>query len=432
MKLLVLSLSVLLAACRPMASIGAPSGARPTDGVAPAGAGGQDGGCGDGALRPPAGSGGVSGAPTPVLRDAAVSSAPVDAPGATVAQDSNAQRDTGDSGVAGGDAASAGEPDSSAPIQYNVYRGQTHAHSELSRATHDFEGTDLPAVGFAKARARGADFYFITDHVDGSGSITPADFQRLKSAADAATDATFVAAAGIEYHLDGNEVNMYGSDYDAAHKTSRRSSPAYLDFLRDRPGAFVQWNHPVRSGLPEQKFEGYTPERDAVAALVEVFNGDDTPAVASYQKALDLGWHVGPAAGHDNHGDSWYELPTRTGVLATALTLELILESLRSQRVYASQDPAAKIWYQLNGAIMGSTIDPAASYLASVRMEGGSPVTKVELVGRAGRVAATGVPASGTWSGSISAAPGDFYYARLTSASGARSYTAPVWVSAPR
>lgn len=157
----------------------------------------------------------------------------------------------------------------------------------------------------------------------------------------------------------------------------------------------------------------------AAVALVEVFNGDDTPAVASYQKALDLGWHVGPAAGFDNHGDSWYELPSRTGVLAPALTRELILEAIPTERVCASQDPRAKIWYQLNGAIaiMGSTIEPAASYMGTVRIEGGSAVTKVELVGRAGRAAATGFPA---------AAPGPAAFRRCPATSTMRGSPAPL------
>jgi hypothetical protein len=336
----------------------------------------------------------------------------------------------------GGDATSdsAGTMKPSSVAAYKVYLGQTHAHSNLSRKSHDgFDGMEMPPEGFAKAKAKGADFYFITDHVKNSGSITPEDYQSIKAAALAATDATFVASAGIEYRLDVNEVNMYGAEFDAAHGTARRTSEAYLDFLMTRPGGgFVQWNHPARKSAGEQKFAGYTPARDRLAALVEVLNGDESPAEASYQQALDLGWHVGPAAGHDNHGDGWFELPTRTGVLATALTLTEIHEAIRQQRVYCSQDPAWKIWYDVNGSIMGTTIAPAASYTATIKIQGGSKVTKVEIVAKGGAVVASGVPTEGVWTGVIPAQVGNFYYVRLTgSSSGVRGWTAPVWVAKP-
>lgn len=311
---------------------------------------------------------------------------------------------------------------------YKVYLGQTHAHTSYS---FDTGGSSTPAQAFAAAKAKGADFYFITDHVDAMyGTITPAQFQMTKTMAEAATDATFVAAAGIEFHLKINEINSFGFDFTEAHgKLSYKGNSAdYLDALKVIPGAFAQWNHPGRKPDLFDNFAGYTPERDAVISLLELLNGTDEVYPDEYQKALDAGWHIGPSAGHDNHGSDWFVANTRTGVLATSLTRDKLYEAIRQSRVFCSQDPGLKIVYDLNGSVMGTTIAPASTYKATVRIEGGKGVTKVEIISKGGIVVTSGAPAQGIWSADIAAKTENFYYARLTGPGSVKSWTAPVWV----
>jgi hypothetical protein len=316
------------------------------------------------------------------------------------------------------------------PTAYKIFVGQTHAHSSLSKKSHDFVGTDGPAAGFMKAKAAGADFYFITDHVD-FDPISPADFAMVKAAADAASDATFVAAAGIEFHLSiNNEVNAYDIDLDADHveKATKVTGYQYADYLKTRyPGAFMQWTHPLRSGLSNHTYTGRTAERDEVIALLELLNEDDEPMESAYHQALDQGWHIGPSAGHDNHGEKWFTLGTRTGVLATSLTRQNIYDGLRQSRVFCSQDSKIRVWYDINGTIMGASTPTAATYKATVKIEG-STASKVEIITKAGKVVASGAPGNGVWSADLTGVTaGGFYYARLIS-SGGKTWTAPVWV----
>jgi hypothetical protein len=316
------------------------------------------------------------------------------------------------------------------PNAYKIYVGQTHAHSQLSTKSHDGIGPDGPAAGFAKAKAAGADFYFITDHVD-YGPISPADFATVKAAAEAATTPTFVALAGIEFHLSiHNEMNSFAIELDTEHvgKATKVTGYQYADFLRMKyPGAYAQWTHPLRSGLENHEYKGRTAARDEVIALLEVLNGDDDPMESAYHQALNEGWHIGPTAGHDNHGEDWFTLPTRTGVLATSLTRDNIHDGIRQSRVFCSQDSKMRVWYDLNGTIMGATTPVAASYKATVRVEG-TTATNIELITKGGMVAASGKPTGGVWTANLTGVTaGSFYYARLTS-SGGKTWTAPVWV----
>jgi hypothetical protein len=376
------------------------------DGGSPGGGGGGSGSSVGGSGG--AGSGGDAGG--------ASKDGPADASGSGRASDAGARADTG----------GAGQP----PPAYKIYVGQTHAHSSLSKKSHDFVGTDGPAAGFAKAKAAGADFYFITDHVD-FDPISPSDFAMVKAAAEAATDATFVAAAGIEFHLSiNNEVNSYDIDLDADHvgKATKVTGYQYADYLKTKyPGAFMQWTHPLRSGLSNHTYAGRTAERDEVIALLELLNEDDDPMESAYHQALDQGWHIGPSAGHDNHGEKWFTLGTRTGVLATSLTRQNIYDGLRQSRVFCSQDSKIRVWYDINGSLMGATTPTAATYKATVKIEG-STASKVEIIAKAGKVVTSGVPTNGVWTTTLTGVTaGDFYYARLTSGGG-KTWTAPVWV----
>jgi hypothetical protein len=318
------------------------------------------------------------------------------------------------------------------PTVYKVFIGQTHAHSALSHKSHDFPGTDGPDVGFKTAKANGAQFYFITDHVD-SGPISPADFDTVQKAAEAATDATFVALAGIEFHLTKNEANSFAMELDADHvsQANKLTALQYAAYLKKKyPGSFMQWTHPNRDPHP---LTGRTPELDETIALLEILNDlyGDT-ADDDYNKALDNGWHIGPSAGHDNHGEIWFdfakmEKPFIMGVLATSLTKDNILDALRQSRCYASFDTKMRVWFDINGGVMGETTPMAATYKATVKIEG-TTATKVEIITKGGKALTSGAPTNGVWTADLTGVvAGTYYYALLTSSPG-KTWTAPVWV----
>jgi hypothetical protein len=335
---------------------------------------------------------------------------------------------------AGGDAAggASGGLDTGAgavgPSAYKVFIGQTHAHSDLSHKSHEFPGAEGPDVGFKKAKAAGADWFFISDHVD-HGPISPADFDTIQKAAEAATDATFVALPAIEFHLSSNEANSFNIELDSDHisQANKLTALQYAAYLKKKyPGSFMQWTHPNRGPHP---LTGRTPELDETVALLEVLN-DLSVDIADddYNKALDNGWHIGPAAGHDTHGEKWFGNDYMMGILATSLTKESVLDALRKSRCFASLDKKIRVWYDVNGAIMGDTTPMAAAYKATVKIEG-STASRVQIISKGAKSVAMAAQANGVWTADLTGVTaGSYYYALITSSGDKRTWTAPVWV----
>ena len=87
-----------------------------------------------------------------------------------------------------------------------------------------------------------------------------------------------------------------------------------------------------------------------------------------------------------------------------------------------------RVWYFVNDAVMGSTIESASSYQVTVKFEGGAGVAGIEIVSNGGDVVTSGEPDGSEWSSKLEAEAGKFYYARITGAEGAITWTAPVWV----
>ena len=85
-------------------------------------------------------------------------------------------------------------PDPAEKESYRLFMGNTHAHCRYSG---DAVQTDENSVEnhFRLAKANGYDFYCVTDHSQYE-SYTPQTWEHIKAAADAATDASFVAIRG--------------------------------------------------------------------------------------------------------------------------------------------------------------------------------------------------------------------------------------------
>ena len=159
-------------------------------------------------------------------------------------------------------------------------------------------------------------------------------------------------------------------------------------------------------------------------------------------------WH--PQRDQDNHKRNWGSAAdTRTGVVATSLTKNNILEALRNRNVYATEDKNLKVIMKVNGNLMGSILsngfpsvgeplnitaelndpdEPSALYTIDVYSDriGGNEVADVVqqvLHEGNGTISITGVPFGGE---------GQYLYLKIiqTNQDGeerARAWTAPVW-----
>jgi hypothetical protein len=327
---------------------------------------------------------------------------------------------------------------------YNPYFGDLHTHTGYSDAYED----STPWDAYKAAIAAGADFMAVTDHwaiwhdyeawVMDSG-----EWKDEQAAADFYTSKKFVAMAGYEAYLLGHcgEINVYNADVPPAepegYKFDRLSN--FYDWLAQTPGAIGQFNHPLYVSDNFMDYADYTPTRDIGMSIIEAYN--DVFYEDSYIMALDAGWHLMPSANSDTHYSDWiagHEM--RTVLLAQSLTPENLYAAMSASRGYATLDKNLRVYYTLDGAVMGSNLSAAdGSYTASIQIsdpDGRADAIKlVEIVSDGGMVVASKSFNSATveWTTTLTSDSAHYYYLRVTTASnldgvpGVTAWTAPVW-----
>jgi hypothetical protein len=345
---------------------------------------------------------------------------------------------------------------------YNLYFGDLHTHTGYS------DGQGTPWEAFAAAKRAGADFMATTDHVHypyGQIMLTPELWADTLLAAKSTTSKDFVAMAGYELWLPwAGEVNVYntveiydetgnpgGHGYNNGLQGSiHEALPSLYDWLA-ATGAIGQWNHPTYYSGPFDMgfnespmsnffdFAYYTAARDQGMCVLE--NLESAYYELSYIWALDAGWHVMPAANSDTHSANWISgSEIRTVLLAPSLSPENLYEAMRASRGYATQDENLRIYYTVNGAVMGSILSPTGTYQVSVQIsdpDGAADAIKlVEIVSDHGAVVASmGFDSAKVqWTTTLTSDSADYFYVRVTTASnlsgeeGVTAWTAPVWI----
>lgn len=274
--------------------------------------------------------------------------------------------------------------------------GNLHAHTSYS------DGSGKPEDAFRMACDTGLDFFAVTEHNhaagDGKGDrrdgIVIATSPQLYSGDVASLVATAdrmnrpghcITIYGQEFSTisQGNHVNVF--DVDSVIDVANGRFDLLIDWLGEHPdgaGAFplIQFNHP-RSGKRAVKdygrddFEGGSELawQQAMAprvSLIEVFNapalkpgtGQRTREHASqYRQYLNLGFHVAPSVGQDNHYHNWGpSTEARIGVIAPEFSRRGILDALRARHAFASEDRNLRIVFRSGNALMGDVIDTPA------------------------------------------------------------------------
>jgi hypothetical protein len=221
----------------------------------------------------------------------------------------------------------------------------------------------------------------------------PGLYSKLTSAANAAdVDDTFVALFGQEFSTisSGNHMNVIGAStvIDEDEVRSGDFKELYQTFLPGDNGVrFIQMNHPWENtkapaknyGLQQfgKSFKRLREASSPWLRTIEVINGPglkegtNMPASvkgeSAYLKYLTRGFHIAPTADQDNHRRNWgTATPARTGVLATRLTRQAILNAIDRLRVYASTDSSLEVWFGVNGAVMGDTVTSSSRDLTVV------------------------------------------------------------------
>ncbi|MXV13765.1 CehA/McbA family metallohydrolase [Hufsiella ginkgonis] len=379
---------------------------------------------------------------------------------------------------------------------YHIYSGSTHAHTSYTES-HGSQMTQIagakkyqevdsmgvqrainttinpdwrkvqgpPSEHFALAKAKGYDFYIVTDHSQEAGFAPPSpgnpQWISTHEQAMKATDKNFVAIVGYEHsendgpgpkgHLNVINSRSYlnalfpGIDIKSLYK--------WVDTVSSYgPGPVVAtFNHPAADAWDKW---AYRDEKVTdVFTMLEVINSNANIHYEAFVNALDAGWKVSPVCGNDNHGTAGISQQTsRTFVLATEKTQKAILEAMAARRTYASLEQNIQCRYTVNGAMMGATLKGGDTFKFDISIsdpDTNKPqdwITKIEIMKDNGTVADTYVPSSPShavvWKPTVKNASAKYFFIRVWNAGGGDvvngkapadpqkpvAWLAPVWI----
>ncbi|WNF22693.1 DUF4350 domain-containing protein [Mesobacillus jeotgali] len=347
------------------------------------------------------------------------------------------------------------------------FRGTTHNHTKIS---HDATGEPLDAL---KAGQRyGYDWFAFSDH---SHDIDPgqmdtvereglaertggSDWQLTKDLSDQYTKkGEYVVFPAFEMtSTTWGHSNVFGTENFIDRNVNGKMYQDlnnYYAWVMTYDDLVGQFNHPDMSKNAFNNFKPYDKDADRLFTMLEVGNGSGHYGYANAEKkffsVLDLGWHVAPTYGEDNHEGTWGQTRARTVIVADSLSQESLLHSMRNMRVYMVEDPNFTLDVTANGFYMGSTVDSKSlkfnisgndavaedksmadySYL-SADYKSDDRVEKVELISNGGTVVDSISPMEKdfTWEPSYTVTGGQqWFVVRVTQADGERMYSAPIW-----
>ena len=223
-------------------------------------------------------------------------------------------------------------------LDWNLYFGQLHAHTNLS----DGAGSVEEAFDYA-SKVENLDFFAVTDHsdsfdnadmgaIDADGADISADWAAGKQAAASVTNGDFVGLFGFEMtwpedkqlgHISTFNTPGWQTRDQADFENVPTALEHYYKALTTVPGSVSQFNHPDIIHGDFERFDHYSPEYDEVISLLEIAGEDGAVDCEYYHLALDKGWHVAPVFNEDNHKADWTRATNGCGVvLAPALSRE--------------------------------------------------------------------------------------------------------------
>ncbi|MDN3018784.1 Ig-like domain-containing protein [Paenibacillus sp. BSR1-1] len=355
----------------------------------------------------------------------------------------------------------------------NHYRGTTHNHTNIS---HDGAGTPEDALKAGKAHHY--DWFAFSDHshdidpeklgsdtVDrktASGVSVPersggSQWQLTKDLAKQYTTSDYVVFPAFEMtSTTWGHSNIFGTDNFIDRNINGKQYQdlnQYYAWVMTYDDIVGQFNHPDMSANAFNNFKPYNKDVDKLFTMLEVGNGSGhygyANAEGKFYSALDLGWHVAPTYGEDNHEGTWGQVNARTVIVADDLSQASLLHSMRNMRVYMEEDPNFTLDVLANGYYMGSTVDSKKlsfnitgsdlvaeahndsdyNYLPT-SYKSDDRIQKVELITNGGKVVDSISPMEKefTWKPSYTVTGGQqWFVVKVTQMDGERIYSAPIW-----
>ncbi|MDR6998880.1 lamin tail domain-containing protein [Neobacillus niacini] len=348
------------------------------------------------------------------------------------------------------------------------YRGTTHNHTSIS---HDAAGTPEDALKAGKAHHY--DWFAFSDHshdidpnllgkdtVDHKGMQERKggeQWQLEKDLAKQYTTSDYVVFPAFEMtSTTWGHSNIFGTDNFIDRKINGgqyQDLNQYYAWVMTYDDIVGQFNHPGMSANAFNNFKPYNKNVDKLFTMLEVGNGSGhygyANAEAKFFSALDLGWHVAPTYGEDNHEGTWGQTNQRTVIVADNLSQESLMHSMRNMRVYMEEDPNFTLDVLANGYYMGSTVDSKTlkfdikgsdlvaethndsdyNYLPT-SYKSDDRIAKVELITSGGKVVDSITPMEKefNWKPEYTVTSGQqWFVVKVTQMDGERIYSAPIW-----
>lgn len=355
----------------------------------------------------------------------------------------------------------------------NHYRGTTHNHTNIS---HDAAGT--PEEALKAGKYHHYDWFAFSDHshdidpeklgtdtvqrTTADGKAVPersggSDWQLTKDLAKEYTNKDYVVFPAFEMtSTTWGHSNIFGTDNFIDRNINGKQYQdlsQYYAWVMTYDDIVGQFNHPDMSANAFNNFKPYDAKVDKLFTMLEVGNGSGhygyANAEGKFFSALDLGWHVAPTYGEDNHEGTWGQVNARTVIVADKLDQASLLHSMRNMRVYMEEDPNFTLDVLANGYYMGSTVDSKAlkfdikgsdlvaeahndtdySYLPT-SYKSDDRIQKVELITNGGKVVDSYEPMTKdfNWTPSYTVTGGQqWFVVKVTQMDGERIYSSPIW-----
>lgn len=299
------------------------------------------------------------------------------------------------------------------------YWADLHSHTSYS------DGGAVPGKAHDYARrVSKLDVFALTDHMQ---SVNEDEWRDMREQADKAIqDGAFVTFAGLEW----TKPSGHACVFDPLTRRWPADIPGFYQAAADA-GVVVKFNHP---GLGTNVFNGlaYSEVGDRAVELMEVRRPQEQEA---YVRALKLGWHLAPDGSDDTHTANWGNAKSWSGIWSPGLSRRNIWAALKARHVFSSLDRNCRLWFSVNGAIMGDIVEqPVKSVRVLVRVEDPDPadtVATIELF-EDGEVVKTleSNRANEVWQFEWPAKPGPhFFFTKVTQSDTNHLWSAPIWIT---
>lgn len=343
--------------------------------------------------------------------------------------------------------------------KFNFYFGDFHAHTSQNHNRTEFplrtDSIPLTVLEEVK-REEFFDCFTISDH---ACLVNNREFFRAFLSAEATESADFIPFPGTESEISDVEEDHHGYPhknsgevvtYNCHGYAAVKNWDDYFKLTYKNPYAIASFAHPQILGWSVKGIWNFSfdrkicPEMLQMFRTIEVGNGGDRAQnlvhERMYSVGLDCGLKLSPVSTSDWHGPKWgaTSLRGRTILLSPKKSKEMFIDAIRNNRIYATENGNVKLWYTVNDRIVASTLDLTDTYKFHVEISHFNKPTDsektmlLEVVSDYGRTIKRvdiNPDENIILDFDVKSETARYFYLKLTSVDGDRTWSSPVWTS---